>query len=156
LNEGGVMVSKTIRCTNKEWKEEKAMKKYIKQELMNHPEKEYIDFIQLRVAEFFKLKVSDLTGKRKLDSIVFPRYLGIKLVNLLTDFEDESMYFFNRDRTSWYDSTKALDTIIHKPYYANALKNLLHLCSRVEFENYKGRSQLNYNWEVFNEVKSFL
>jgi chromosomal replication initiation ATPase DnaA len=138
------------------WEYEKARKKIIKDSLMVHPEKEYVYFIQNQVAYFFNIKPEYLRGKRRFDHVAIPRYICIKIVNLLTEFEDEAMYFFNRDRTSWYDVNRVLETFINKPYYANALKNLLHLCSRTEYENFKNKSDLNYTWEILQEVKNQL
>lgn len=48
-----------------------------------------VDSIQKRVADFYELKVSDLTGKRRPNSIAFPRQIAMYLSRRLTECSPE-------------------------------------------------------------------
>ena len=58
-----------------------------------------VDSIQKRVADFYELKVSDLTGKRRPNSIAFPRQIAMYLSRRLTErsLKDIGQAFGGRD-----------------------------------------------------------
>lgn len=58
-----------------------------------------VDSIQKRVADFYELKVSDLTGKRRPNSIAFPRQIAMYLSRRLTEcsLKDIGHAFGGRD-----------------------------------------------------------
>lgn len=58
-----------------------------------------VDTIQKRVADFYELKVSDLTGKRRPNSIAFPRQIAMYLSRRLTEcsLKDIGRAFGGRD-----------------------------------------------------------
>ena len=58
-----------------------------------------VDSIQKRVADFYELKVSDLTGKRRPNSIAFPRQIAMYLSRRLTEcsMKDIGQAFGGRD-----------------------------------------------------------
>lgn len=58
-----------------------------------------VETIQKRVADFYELKVSDLTGKRRPNSIAFPRQIAMYLSRRLTEcsLKDIGNAFGGRD-----------------------------------------------------------
>jgi chromosomal replication initiation ATPase DnaA len=136
--------------------------KHKKELILNGKHREYVEFIQFRVSLYFKMNVRQLTGKSKDEIFLYPRYIAIDIVNRKTGLEGDSMYFFNRDRTSWYNATMKLKDVLKKQIYLDAYDTLLMECSKEFFLDYRvdkvmrNSPKLSHQWEIYKEVENQL
>ncbi|MCX5801344.1 MAG: chromosomal replication initiator protein DnaA [Candidatus Eisenbacteria bacterium] len=80
-----------------------AFAKEVLKELIKTPERSLrIDDIQKTVADYFRLPVEAIKGKRRTSSIVFPRQIAMYVCRKMTDFSlaDIGTRFGNRDHTT--------------------------------------------------------
>lgn len=73
-----------------------------------------VESIQKRVADYYELKVSDLTGKRRPNSIAFPRQIAMYLSRKLTNnsLKDIGMAFGGRDHGTVIHANKLISSRI--------------------------------------------
>ncbi|MDR0351625.1 MAG: chromosomal replication initiator protein DnaA [Puniceicoccales bacterium] len=73
-----------------------------------------IDAIQQRVAEFFKIKVSDILGKRRPANIALPRQIAMYLSRSLTTFSlmDIGLAFGGRDHGTVIHACKSIENVM--------------------------------------------
>ncbi|MDP2652445.1 MAG: chromosomal replication initiator protein DnaA [Candidatus Omnitrophota bacterium] len=70
-----------------------------------------IEMVQKKVAEFFKLSVSDLKAKRRSKNILLPRQIAMHLIRHLTNFSlpEIGQSFGGKDHTTVLHSLKKID-----------------------------------------------
>lgn len=142
------------KTPTQEWEQQKKNQEYRRQYLSHCPEKEYIEFIKLRVAEFFKIPMDELYSKSRQAHLLIPRNICVRLINDLTKINDEAMFFVNRDRTNWYNSKEKTIEFLKQPYYQNAYENLKRLCNDINFESYKikkvllPKAEVSHTWQT--------
>ena len=77
--------------------------KDVLKDLIKTPERSLrIDDVQRAVADFFRLPIEAIKGKRRTNSIVFPRQIAMYICRKMTDFSlnDIGSRFGNRDHTT--------------------------------------------------------
>ena len=74
----------------------------LKDLLSIHNRQVSIDQIQQTVARYYKVKVSDITGKRRLQAVTLPRQIAMALAKSLTSksFPEIGRFFGGRDHTT--------------------------------------------------------
>lgn len=91
--------------------DESAAQEVLKDLIMETQKKITVDHIQRKVAEYFEIRLSDMTAKRRLKNIVYPRHIAMYLSRQLMDlsFPEIGEQFGGRDHTT-----------------------ILHACSRIK------------------------
>ncbi len=79
-----------------------------------HSRQVSVDRIQQAVARYYKLKVADLTGKRRLQSIARPRQVAMYLAKSLTSrsLPEIGRHFGNRDHTTVLHACQKISQLI--------------------------------------------
>lgn len=147
----------------KDWRESSRKLIEVKYtQLKQDPISEYVEFIKLVVAKFFGIKIETMIKGKKLYCLI-PRVFAIALINHHTDLKSDVMFFFNRNRTTWYSSEEEFEALLCERPNKNSFEKLKKLTSKEEFEGFKSRvaeikisNELNYTWEVYKSIENQL
>jgi chromosomal replication initiator protein len=93
-----------------------AFAKDVLKDLIKTPERNLrIDDIQKTVADYFRLPVEAIKGKRRTNSIVFPRQIAMYVCRKMTDFSlnDIGTKFGNRDHTTVLYSCDKIEQMLN-------------------------------------------
>lgn len=86
-----------------------------------------IDLIQRRVAEYFEIRLSDMTAKRRSKNVVYPRHIAMYLSRELTgySFPEIGEQFGGRDHTTVLHGCQKIKTDIKKDSKVRSLVDKL-------------------------------
>ncbi|MDB2592160.1 chromosomal replication initiator protein DnaA [Gammaproteobacteria bacterium] len=92
-----------------------------------------IDNIQRTVANYFKMRVSDLSSKRRTRSIMRPRQIAIKICKELTSksYPEIGEYFGGRDHSTIIHSCQKIDELMKfDPELKRTVQDLIEMIER--------------------------
>ena len=82
--------------------DEKVAQEVLKDLIVENQKKITVDLIQRKVAEYFEIRPSDMTAKRRSKSVAYPRHIAMYLSREMTDnsFPELGEHFGGRDHTT--------------------------------------------------------
>ncbi len=82
--------------------DENVAKDVLKDLIVENQKKITVDLIQRKVAEYFEVRPSDMTAKRRSKSVAYPRHIAMYLSREMTDFSFPELgeHFGGRDHTT--------------------------------------------------------
>lgn len=106
---------------------EDVAKEVLKDLIVETEKKITVDLIQRKVAEYFEIRPSDMTAKRRSQNVVYPRHVAMFLARELTglSFPEIGEHFGGRDHTTVLHACEKIKKDVKKDQKAKSLVDKL-------------------------------
>ena len=112
-----------------------------REQLLKDPIKEYVEFVIKKISDILHVSVEEIINGPRTNRILQARFYAIEFVSYNTALGADVMYFFNKDRTTFYNTIERVEDFKKSYLEKIQYQKLVEACTMSSFTRAKDETK---------------